>query len=88
MTMHGMLGQKARHGQPGEVAPHVELKVGSSYDHDTGRWLKLEQVVDHDNNRYRKRLVDKETGKVIRDEDGPLDQHKAHTWRKPPPNRS
>jgi hypothetical protein len=80
---HSMLDLKARHGRRGEVAPYREQKSGDSLDHDTGRWLELEQVVDRENNWYRKRLVDKETGELIRDEGGPLDQHRPHTWRKP-----
>jgi hypothetical protein len=81
---HSMLDGKARHGQPGEVKPHLLIKVGDSYDRDTGRWLDLEQVVDRENKRYLKRLADKETGVVIReDADEPLSRHQPHTWRKP-----
>jgi hypothetical protein len=81
---HGMLGLKVRHGQPGVVRPHLMVKIGDSYDRDTGRWLEMEQVVDRENKRYRKWLADKETGVVIRDDDGPLDQHQPNIWRKPP----
>jgi hypothetical protein len=80
---HSSLGLKARHGQPGQVAPFLEVKQGDSFDRDTGRWLDLTQVVDHDNDRYQKRLVDQETGEVVRDDDHPLSDHSAHSWRKP-----
>jgi hypothetical protein len=81
---YSTLDLKARHGQPGAVKPHLEVKIGDTYDRDTGRCLKMEQVVDRENNRYRKRLADKETGAVIRDDSGgPLDQHQPRTWRKP-----
>ena len=82
--MRSMLGLRARHGKPGEVRPHLEATFGDSYDRDTGRWLEKEQITDRENNRYRKRLVDKETGAVIRDDgDETLDQHRPHRWRKP-----
>ena len=32
----------------------------------------LEQGVDRENNRYRKRVVDPQTGRVLRDVDEPL----------------
>jgi hypothetical protein len=81
---HSMLDLKARHGRPGVVKPHLVVKIGDSYDRDTGSRLEMEQVVDRENDRYLKRLADKETGVVIREDgDGPLDQHQPHTWRKP-----
>jgi hypothetical protein len=78
-----MLSLKARHGPPGRIRPFHESKSGDSFDRDTGRWLWLEQVIDRVLGRYRKRLVDEGTGEVIRDDEGPLHEHRAHTWRKP-----
>jgi hypothetical protein len=55
----------------------VEFKSGDSLHHDSGRWMKLDQVIDRANNRYRKRVVDPETGQIVRDVDEPLDEHRG-----------
>jgi hypothetical protein len=61
-----MLEWKARHGKPGEVRPHLTGGRGDSFDRDTGRWLDQEWEADRGNNRYRERLVNKETGEILR----------------------
>jgi hypothetical protein len=78
-----MLAMKARHGPVGKVRPFFEAKFGDSFDRDTGRWLRMEQVFDHVRRWRWKRLVDKNTGTVIRNEEGPDREHRPHTWRKP-----
>ncbi len=35
-------------------------------------------MIDRVAKRYQKRIIDSETGKVLRDEDKPLDQHRDH----------
>ncbi len=56
----------------------VEFKSGDSLHRDSGRWMKLEQTVDREANRYRKVVIDPDTGRVLRSVDKPLDEHRGH----------
>ena len=49
-----------------------------------GEWNRVEQVVDRRNNRYKKRVVNPRTGKVLRDVDEPLTAHKGYGSPKKP----
>ena len=40
--------------------------------------MVLEQTVDRENNRYRKRVVDSQTGEILRDVDHPLTDHQGY----------
>ena len=52
-----------------------ESKGGDSFSTSLGRFVKIEQLVDHENKRYIKRVVDPKTGEVLRDVDEPLPDH-------------
>lgn len=52
-----------------------ESKDGDSFSFDCQRLVELSQLVDHENNRYVKRVFDRKTGEVIREVDEPLAQH-------------
>ncbi|WP_133635565.1 hypothetical protein [Halomonas ventosae] len=54
-----------------------ETKDGDSFSVDRNRFVKLTQIVDHEQNRYFKRVVDSRSGEVIRDVDEPLSDHKG-----------
>jgi hypothetical protein len=62
---------------PGEKKPFIEQKVGSSLFSMTGRWSFIHQLIDRRNNRYRKKIVDEESGAVLRDDDGKLTDHQG-----------
>lgn len=64
---------KAR--RPGYKKPIWEAKVGADVHRKTGRWSHVEQHIDRLNNRYRKIVVDEDTGEVLRDVDEPLSVH-------------
>ena len=72
---HDSVSAKARHGAPGQVKPYLESKQGHSYYRNTGEWHDVRQIVDRDNNLYRKRVEDVGTGRVLKDVTEPLDQH-------------
>ena len=63
-----------RGGATGEHKYFIEEKSGWQLHHDTGEWRHIEQVVDRENDRYRK-LVIGEDGTVHRDIDEPLSAH-------------
>ena len=59
-------------------SPHLEMKTGDSLHHDTDEWHRLFQVIDRENNRYRKLVVNPTTNEVVRDVEEPLDQHQGY----------
>jgi hypothetical protein len=84
VVLRSKLGFKVRHGQPGKVRPHLEKKVGDEFQYSTGRWLHLEQTVDHENDLYTEKLTDPESGEVIRDVQERLSEHRGHGAARPP----
>lgn len=66
--MRGMLNYKLRRSE-GEK-PVLVGKTGASQSAD-GTYAQVEQVVDRENKRYRKRVV-LEDGTVVKDYDGPI----------------
>lgn len=75
VTAHTSLGLKNR--RPNESKPTIELKQGASYNRDNRRWLEVEQIVDRQNNRYKKKIMDPHTGEILRDDDGKLSDHQG-----------
>ena len=82
-SVHSSLGLKAKGGGKGK--PFMELKQGDSLSTSRGRWMRLLQIVDRRNNRYRKLVTDPDTGEVLRDVDKPLTEHtgRGDSRRKP-----
>ncbi len=72
------LSAEVRHGAKGEVAPHQETKIGSVWSGERGRMVKWYRDINREANRYRERIVDPETGEVLRDVDEPLSDHRGH----------
>ena len=66
---------KARHGEPEKVKPYLESKSGKETFRKTGRIHRVEQVIDRENDKYYKHVVDDETGRVIKHQEEPLNQH-------------
>ncbi|MEZ5736863.1 MAG: hypothetical protein R3E09_13910 [Novosphingobium sp.] len=64
-----------RAGAKGEHKYFVEEKSGWSLHHETGEWRYIEQVVDRENHRYRKRVTGQD-GTVFRDVNEPLSAHR------------
>ena len=44
----------------------------------TGKYMQKERLIDHDNDRYREKVVDPETGKTIHKCDEALSEHRNH----------
>ncbi len=64
--------------RPGIKRQVIESKIGDDLRHTDGKWLHLEQIVDRENNRYKKKLVDSETDEVLRDEECKLTDHQGY----------
>lgn len=75
VTIHSNLSVKAR--SPGKRA-FMEQKVGDSFSIARQKWMQLQQVVDRRANRYIKKVVDPETGEVLRDVDERLTDHQGY----------
>ncbi len=54
-----------------------ETTDGDSYSVSLKRLVKVSQLVDHDNGRYVKKVVDPVTGDTLRDVDKPLSDHQG-----------
>ena len=70
--------EKSRHRSPaGKNTFNVEITEGNDLHRNTGKWNKLWRRVDREGNKYQERIIDGETGEIIRDVNEPLGQHKG-----------
>jgi hypothetical protein len=79
VQLHGLTSGK-RGGRTASGRPQFEFKSGDDLTHRTGRWAWLERRFDRTdpdpaNWRYHERIVDQETGEVLREVDEPLGKH-------------
>lgn len=83
-TLHREMRGDLRYGlrRGGRGKPVVTGRVGASQSAD-GSWAQVEQVVDTETKRYRKRVVLAD-GTVAKDVDGPIDQGHGdpRSWRR------
>ena len=70
------LGMKARRGPAGR--PFYETKSGPDFHRTSARWMQRDLVIDRENDRYFERVIDPETGEVLRICEEPLSQHRGH----------
>jgi len=70
------LGMKARRGPAGR--PFYETKSGPDFHRTSARWMQRDLVIDRENDRYFERVIDPETGEVLRICEEPLSQHQGH----------
>lgn len=78
VTLREKLKKAVRHGPPGKVAPHLEQVVGDDLHRDSGRWMRLERIIDREEDRYVERITDPETGQAIKEVEEPLREHRRH----------
>ena len=75
-TARSTLSFKAR--KAGRARPFAEGKVGDDLHRKSGRWFRLERVVDRARNWYLEIISDRTTGEVIRHVEEPLSEHTGH----------
>ena len=73
---HGVRRFKARHG--GEGRPFYEGFVGADWSHKFQRWMRLERIIDRENDRYRERVSDPRSGETVHECEEPLNEHLGH----------
>ena len=85
ITVQSTLALKGRHATGGR--PFIEQKVGDDLQRKSGRWMRLERVIDRAKNWYREVVTDRETGKIVRQCDEPLSDHQGHGTAKKTPKQ-
>lgn len=60
-------------------------RSGDEFGVKLQRWLKKVRVIDRENDQYREKVWDPETGEVIHACEEPLSQHFGHGSAKKPP---
>ncbi len=62
----------------------MEQVVGYDLHRKTGRWMRLQRVIDRVNNWYREIIHDPKTGEIVHQTDEPLTEHQGHGDAKKP----
>ena len=62
----------------------VDEKVGTDWSYEFNKFVDFHRIIDKENNRYYKRIVGPDSGKVIREVDEPLSTHRGHGSAKIP----
>ncbi len=75
---HASLRAAARHGQAGEVKPHLEVRTGADWSRRLRRWVDRAMRVDREGDRYEEKVVDPLTGEVLHEDSGKLSDHTGH----------
>jgi hypothetical protein len=79
------LDRHSKHRHQPNTKPHRQEWHGESWSPIYKRYMQRDQVVDRENNRYSKRVVDPTTGEVLREADEPLTDHTGYGAAKRPP---
>ncbi len=69
--------------RPGMKRPFIEQTAGDDLHRKTGRWMKLQRIIDRENDRYYERVTDPRSGNVVHECDEPLSEHKGHGSARP-----
>jgi len=62
----------------GKAKTRIEMRIGDDLHRKSGRWYKLERIIDRNNKRYKEIVTNPETGEVVHLCDEPLDEHTGH----------
>ena len=58
--------------------PRVEFITGTDISKDNNRLVEKYRLIDKNKNLYKEKIIDKETGEIIKNVEEPLDQHQGH----------
>jgi predicted RNA-binding Zn-ribbon protein involved in translation (DUF1610 family) len=83
LTLREGFGFKAK--RQGRGKPYIEGKSGDDLHRKTGKWMHLVRVIDRARNWYTERIIDPETGTVIRNCEEPLTDHRERGSAKKKP---
>ena len=74
--------------QTGRRKIRQERLFGDNLHKESGKWDKKERIIDRENDRYIEKIIDPETGEVIRHCDEPLSEHQGHGYAKKKNNKA
>lgn len=78
LEIHEQLRSKLKRIINGKTKVIQEQKIGDDYYRLKKSWSFLHRVIDRFNNHYSELIVDKLTGKVIKNKKGKLTEHTGH----------
>ena len=76
LEFHASLRYKAK--RLGKGKPYLEGRTGDDLYHKTGKWMILEQVIDHAHDWYKKLITDPETRRLVHHCEELLSAHRGH----------
>jgi hypothetical protein len=76
VEMRSSMDAKMRREGSKRFAAHH--RSGASFFRKLGRWHILTRVIDREQDRYYEKVVDEETGEVLREVDERLSDHQGH----------
>jgi hypothetical protein len=76
LPFHSELKYKAKRGSKGEA--FIKGAIGDTLHRILGRWMRLERVIDRENDAYKEKVADPRTGDVIHKNEEPLSKHVGH----------
>ncbi len=82
VTARSKMSMRARHATGGR--PFLEQTVGDDLHRKSGKWMKLQRLIDRARNWYREVVTDPETGQTIHECQEPLSEHRGHGAAKRP----
>jgi hypothetical protein len=56
----------------------IEIISGEDLHRHSGRWNDKLRVIDRENNQYKEKITDPDTGRTIHDVEEPLTKHRDH----------
>lgn len=80
---HSSLKARGRHAGTGWNKWFIKSFTGADWSHSLQRFVEKIRILDRDNNRYVEKVVDPETGEVLRDVEEPLSEHQGRGSAKP-----
>jgi len=64
--------------QGGQGKPFVEIVKGDDLSRFLKKWMKLDRLIDRDNDRYEETITDPMTGQIVHQCKEPLSKHTGH----------
>lgn len=76
LVVHDKLAMKGK--RAGIKEPYIESVSGDDLHRKTGKWMKLNRVIDRENDLYKEEVIDPDNGIVVHRCEEPLSAHKGH----------
>ncbi len=74
--MRSKLGMKGSHTDSRK--PFIEVVSGGDLHRKSGRWMKLERVIDREKDQYKEKVTNPQTGEIVHRCEELLSEHRGH----------